>query len=228
MSPASQKSSPSGRRTALIVGAAVVVVLLALVVAIVAGSSDDDTATTTGGAGAGAPADAAGAPAAVTIQGEALPPLPDSGADPAVGQAMPTLSGTSLDGTPLTVPTTGRPTLALFVAHWCPHCQAEVPVVQDWVDEGRLPEGVDLMTVSTAVDARRGNHPPAEWLASEGWTAPVLADDAQSSGAEAAGLTAFPYFVAVDADGAVAARASGELTPTQLDQITAQLTASAS
>ena len=158
----------------------------------------------------------------------ALAPLPDAGADPAVGQAMPTLTGTSLDGTPLTVPASGRPTLVLFVAHWCPHCQAEVPVVQDWVDEGRLPEGVDLVTVSTAVDARRGNHPPAEWLASEGWTAPVLADDAQSSGAEAAGLTAFPYFVAVDADGTVAARASGELTSTQLDQITAELTASAS
>jgi thiol-disulfide isomerase/thioredoxin len=208
-----------------VVGAIVAAVLLALVAAVVAGSAGDDEATTTSDSTL---ADGVtGDPAPVTVDGDALAPLPESGDDPAIGQVMPTIAGTSFEGTPLTVPAAGRPTLLLFVAHWCPHCQAEVPVVHQWVDEGGLPDGVDLMTVSTAVDARRGNYPPAAWLADEGWTSPVLADDADGSGATAAGLTSFPYFVAVDADGTVAARASGELTSDQLDRIVADLAVSA-
>jgi hypothetical protein len=66
-----------------------------------------------------------------------------------------------------------------------------VPVVQQWVDAGGLPSSVDLVTVSTAADPRRPNHPPGEWLASEGWTAPVLVDG-DDRAATAAGLTAFP------------------------------------
>jgi hypothetical protein len=54
---------------------------------------------------------------------------------------------------------------------------------------------------------------------------PVLADDEQSSAATAYGLSAFPFFVAVDAGGKVVARHSGELTPAQLDQLAAQLAA---
>jgi len=141
---------------------------------------------------------------------------------------MPTLTGTGLDGAPVTLPTAGRPTMIMFVAHWCPHCQAEVPVVQRWVDDGGLPPGVDLVTVSTAADDRRPNYPPADWLASEGWTAPVLADDADEAAAQAAGLTAFPFFVAVDAEGEVVGRVSGELTPAQLDRVAAEISGGAS
>ena len=164
----------------------------------------------------------------VTVSGDALVPLPDAGADPAIGQPMPTLSGTGLDGTPVSFPTPGRATMIMFVAHWCPHCQAEVPVVQQWVDDGGLPADVDLVTVSTAADERRPNFPPADWLAGEGWTAPVLADDAGQTAAEAAGLTAFPFFVAVDANGDVVVRASGELAPAQLDSIAAEISGAAS
>ena len=44
---------------------------------------------------------------------------------------------------------------------------------------------------------------------------PALVDDEQSSAA-AYGLSAFPFLVAVNADGEVVARRSGELAPTQL------------
>jgi thiol-disulfide isomerase/thioredoxin len=135
---------------------------------------------------------------------------------------MPTLSGTGLDGSSVTIPTTGRPTMIMFVAHWCPHCQAEVPVVQQWVDDGKLPDGVDLVTVSTAADPRRPNYPPGEWLDGEGWTAPVLVDG-DDRAAAAAGLTAFPFFVGVDSEGNVVERASGELTPGQLSAIAGEL-----
>jgi thiol-disulfide isomerase/thioredoxin len=118
----------------------------------------------------------------------------------------------------------GRFTMVLFVAHWCPHCQREVPLVQQWVDQGGLPEGVDLVSVSTAIDPSRPNYPPDAWLAREGWTAPVLVD-ADNSAAEAAGLTAYPFFVAVRADGTVVQRTSCELTTDQLDAIAEQLSA---
>ena len=237
MTPASQKSRPRpaprssrpatrSRRSAVVIGVAAALVVLALVVALAAGSGGGDDGTATGVSDTPALADPTAA--AVSVSGTPLPALPDAGADPAVGQPMPVLSGTGLDGAPVQVPATGRPTMVLFVAHWCPHCQAEVPVVQDWVDGGGLPAGVDLVTVSTAADPRRPNFPPAEWLASEGWTAPVLADDADATAAQAAGLTAFPFFVAVDADGTVVARESGELTPAQLDQFASEIAGSAS
>lgn len=210
--------TPPNRRPLVIIAAVAAVVIAALVAALVVGGGDDgDGDTTTGGAegDAGASLD----DAAVTVTGDTLPALPEGGDDdPAVGTPMPTLAGTALDGTSLTIPTTGRPTLIVFLAHWCPHCQAEVPVVQDWVDGGGLPAGVDLVSVSTAIDPRRPNYPPGEWLEREGWTAPVLVDG-QDQAAAAAGLTAFPFFVAVDADGNVVARESGELTDSQLTEV---------
>ena len=214
-------AAPPSRRPLVVVALVAAVTVVALAVALIAGGRDDGDDTTAGdGAVTGTAAVANDTPATVT--GTALAPLPEAGDDPAVGTAMPTLSGTALDGTNLTIPATGRPTMIMFVAHWCPHCQAEVPVVQAWVDGGGLPEGVDLVTVSTAADDRRPNYPPADWLAAEGWTAPVLVDG-DNAAAGAAGLTAYPFFVAVDGDGAVVERTSGELTPAQLDAIAARL-----
>jgi cytochrome c biogenesis protein CcmG/thiol:disulfide interchange protein DsbE len=226
-----RRSQPAlgARRPWLVLGGVVAVALVALIVAVLAGSDDDNGGDDAGTTGADSGASLGGsATPAVTVTGEALPSLPDGGTDPAVGAPMPTLSGSGLDGAPVTFPAARRPTMVMFVAHWCPHCQAEVPVVQQWVDGGGLPEGVDLVTVSTAADERRPNYPPADWLASEGWTAPVLADDADQSAARAVGLTAYPFFVAVDAEGGVVARASGELTPDQLNQVAAEIAAGGS
>ena len=112
--------------------------------------------------------------------------------------------------------------MLLFLAHWCPHCQAEVPLVQDWVDGGNLPADVELISISTSIDPNRPNYPPDEWLRTEGWTAPVITDESGAV-ADAYGLSAFPYWVFVNADGTVAGRLTGELTTDQLDQIVASL-----
>jgi cytochrome c biogenesis protein CcmG/thiol:disulfide interchange protein DsbE len=206
---------PTGPRTGarltsplVVVSLVVAVIAAALTIALVVGDdgSSDDTETTASSA-------------AVTVDGTALPQLPDGGRDPAVGAPMPTLSGTGLDGRPMTIGADGRPTMIVFLAHWCPHCRAEVPVVQDWVDDGGLPDGVDLVSVATANDPRRPNHPAADWLDREGWTAPALLDDADDAAAAAAGVSAFPFWVLVDADGNVGARTAGELTPDQLTDI---------
>jgi hypothetical protein len=94
-----------------------------------------------------------------------------------------------------------------------------VPVVSKWVKNGSKPDDVDLIAISTATSSDRPNYPPSSWLEDEGWTSPVLVDNTDGSAAAAYGLPGFPYFVAVDADGNVAARMSGELTSGELSAL---------
>jgi thiol-disulfide isomerase/thioredoxin len=164
----------------------------------------------------------------VQVAGAPLPADTDAANDPAVGKAAPELRGASFDGSPVAITDDGKAKLVVFVAHWCPHCQREVPVLVRWLQDGKLPASVSLYVVSTAVDRARPNWPPSTWLGEAGLTAPVLADDAQGSAASAYGLSAFPFFTAVNTDGKVVARDSGELTPAQLDQLAANLAAAGS
>ncbi|MGH9117327.1 MAG: TlpA family protein disulfide reductase [Acidimicrobiales bacterium] len=187
------------------------VVALGVAVVVFVALSGDDVDTAGGG---GTPVEESAGPVEVT--GEALPQFESTEDDAALGLAFPTLTGTGLDGEPLTIARGEQPTLVLFVAHWCSHCQREVPVVQEWVDAGNLPDDVELVTVSTSIDPSRPNHPSSAWLAANGWTAPTLVDP-DNSAATAAGLSAYPFFVALDANGRVVARTSGELTTDQLD-----------
>ena len=183
------------------IGTAAVVLILA-VAAIASGGGSDGEET----------AEGVEQTRPVTISGTPLPELPQSGADPAVGQAIPEATGQSFDGSPVTIRNDGRAKLIVFVAHWCPHCQKEIPLLADWLKSNALPSGVDLYTVSTGVDSRRPNYGPAKWLEREGWKAPTLADSEDGKAAEAYGLSAFPYFVAVDGAGKVVARTTGEIT----------------
>jgi thiol-disulfide isomerase/thioredoxin len=125
----------------------------------------------------------------------------------------------SFDGTPVEIAPDGTAKLVVFLAHWCPHCQAEVPRLVDWMAGGGVPEGVEVVAVATATSPSRDNYPPSAWLEREGWPSPVLVDSATYDAATAYGLPSFPYFVALDADGNVTARASGELTTAQLDAL---------
>ena len=86
-------------------------------------------------------------------------------------------------------------------------------MLASWLEDAKLPPSVSLSVVSTAASPERPNWPPSAWLRDAGLNVPVLADDEQSSAAPAYGLSAFPFFVAVDADGKVVARHSSELTP---------------
>ena len=148
----------------------------------------------------------------VTVTGTPLPKLPASGDDQAVGKTIPEVKGQSFDGTPIDIRSDGRPKLILFVAHWCPHCQREVPLLTDYLKSHPLPKGVDLYTVATATNSQRPNYPPSAWLDKVGWKAPTMADSDDAKAADAFGLSAFPYFVAVDGSGKVVARTTGEIT----------------
>jgi thiol-disulfide isomerase/thioredoxin len=157
----------------------------------------------------------------VTVKGEALPVLPDgapAASDPARGRPMPEIRGASFTGEPVAITGDGHPKVILFLAHWCPHCQNEVPRLTAWLKGGGLPQGVEFYAVSTAAEAKRPNYPPSRWLQQEGWPAPVIADDQRDAVAGAAGLSAFPFFVFVGADGKVAGRHAGELSIEELKE----------
>lgn len=132
------------------------------------------------------------------------------------GQPAPTLTGVDPMGDPVTIdPGVDGPMVVAFVAHWCPHCQAEVPRLVDVAGAEGESEGVELAAVATGSDPGRPNFPPGEWLESEGWPGPVLVDSEAEPGqlptaAAAYGESGFPFMVAIDADGDVVARASGE------------------
>lgn len=157
----------------------------------------------------------------VTLTGSALAPAAASGSDPAIGATIPEVEGTDFAGTPVAIRRDGTPKVIIFMAHWCPHCQAEVPVIADWLERNGRPEGVELVSVSTSTDRNKPNYPPSRWLEREGWDVPVIADNSESATARAYGLFAYPFFVAVDGDGQVVARASGELDVNALESLVA-------
>ena len=109
--------------------------------------------------------------------------------------------------------------IVLGLAHWCGHCQAEVPRLQEWFDDNGMPDDVDVVALATGSSSSQPNFPPGEWLVREGWSVPTLVDDEASTGGTAYGVQGFPAFVVVDADGDVVQRASGELTVEQWEQL---------
>ncbi|MBX3284447.1 MAG: TlpA family protein disulfide reductase [Actinobacteria bacterium] len=160
--------------------------------------------------------------APVKVSGETLPDLPDApgAADPAVGATIPTVTGQGFDGQAVSIdPTDGKPKLIVFAAHWCPHCQRELPIIADHLVRSPLPDDVELVAVSTSVAEERGNYPPSSWLQEINWKAPVMVDSDASEAARAFALPGFPYFVAVDADGKVVARTSGEIPTEEFDAL---------
>jgi len=150
------------------------------------------------------------------ITGAPLPAFENPNGDAAVGMPAPQVEGAGFDGAPASVRADGRPKVVVFVAHWCPHCQAEVPLIQAWVTAGGVPGGVDVVSVVTGSDPARPNYPPDAWLAREGWTLPVIVDPTNSV-ASAFGLPAYPYWVFIGPDGNVRARATGELPMADLE-----------
>ena len=207
----STPDSSGGSRTGLyVIGAVVALVVVAGIVALVMTSeSGDDNAA----------ADAVQEQGSVVVSGEPLPEYPadgglfaDPATDPAVGMTPPTLTGQDFQGQDVTIePGGGTPMVVVFAAHWCPHCQKEIPLIQDWIDEGKLPDDVQVNLISTNVQADQNNYPPSDWLSSVGWSEQILLDNPDQSAAQAYGLTGYPYMVFVDADGKVVQRASGEL-----------------
>ena len=149
----------------------------------------------------------------VSVEGAPLPPFDGQEPDPAMETVAPAFAATTFDGVEVSVlPGDGTAKVIGFFAHWCSHCQRELPRMAGWLAANQLPAGVEVIAVSTAVDSSRGNYPPSAWFEEEQWPAVAVRDSAENEIGDAYGLQGFPYMVAVDADGRIVARVSGELT----------------
>jgi thiol-disulfide isomerase/thioredoxin len=153
----------------------------------------------------------------VKVAGKALPTFSDPTGDPAVGKEIPFVTGHDFEGNKMSLSCPGQPSMIMFVAHWCPHCQREVPALTKYWKENGLPKGVKLVSVATGSGSDQPNWPPQDWLKEKDWPVPVMADSTSFEAASAFGLSGYPYFVMVDKDGKVAARFSGEVDPAELD-----------
>jgi len=162
----------------------------------------------------------------VTVVGDVLSPYdvaesPDS----SIGLAAPLISGLDFQGDAIEVdPAANGPYMIVFLAHWCPHCNAEVPRLLDWKGSGAVPTELNVIGVATAASSSSPNYPPSEWFSNKGWSWPVIVDESLGDGkggvaAVAFGATGWPYFVIVGADGMVKARMSGELSVADLQVI---------
>ncbi len=154
------------------------------------------------------------------VSGEALPAMAPGAAivdaDPANGLVAPELTGQDFDDGTVEINHDGTPKAIVFLAHWCQHCQAEVPRVQEWLDATGGVEGVDVYSVTTSASSGQPNWPPSSWLDREGWTSPNLRDDQNSSALRAYGGSSFPYWVFLNGDGTVALRVAGQ---TEIDTL---------
>ena len=198
--PPARKPSPgASAATWIVVGVVAALAIVAAVVAVLVtrDSSSDDPSTA--GLEQTQP---------VTVTGAALAAYTEDGTDAAVGTAAPTVAGLSFDGTPVTIGgSRSTATLVVFAAHWCPHCQREIPELAQWDP----PSGVSVVAVATQTSKDAGNYPPSAWLEKADWPFPVLADSPTYETAAAYGMSSWPAFVLLDRNGDVAWRGTGEI-----------------
>ena len=204
----------------MIIGGVIAAIVIAFVIAIVAGGSNDSGSSDTTKAPSSDGSVSAGENQPVQVVGEGLEALPESSDDSTIGLTAPTLNGYAFDGSNLSVtPGDGKPYMLVFLAHWCPHCNREIPRLIEWQASGAIPADLQIIGVSTAVASDRPNYPPSQWLVAKGWPWPVMVDSEAMDAAEAYGVSGYPFFALVGADGKVKVRGSGELEIDQLNQI---------
>jgi cytochrome c biogenesis protein CcmG, thiol:disulfide interchange protein DsbE len=203
------KQAPQLNRSRILFGGALAFILAAGLTAMLMSRGGTSTATET---------------ATIAVSGSPLPAAPEDPAvaDPAVGAHMPVLTGSTPRGKAITIPTAQRRTLVVVVAHWCPHCQREVPRIVEWYKSGNVPADLDVVFLSTSVQNNAPNYPPSAWLAKAEVPYPIIVDDANGTGHQALGGMGFPNLHLVGADGTVIARTSGELELPALAAFAAQ------
>lgn len=181
------------------------------------------TAATSTTGGTSTTADAGAAYGVVTVSGEPLPRFDNASTDTAIGLTIPEISGEDFAGHPYTISPNGTAKLIVALAHWCPYCQQELPVLTGWHASADLPAGVEVFLLTVFTTPERGNYPPGPWIAASGWSGPVLVDDQAGSIAYALGIASVPYNLFVAPDGTVVGRATGGRTAAQLDADIRQL-----
>lgn len=174
---------------------------------------------------AAAGAAASAAPSLESLPPGALPPFdPNQPNDAALGMQLGTVTGTEYyAATPATIdPADDTHRVWLVWAHWCPHCQDELPEVSAWYEENaeNYPN-VELVTVTTAIDPSRGN-PLEPYLDESEFPFPVIVDE-ELTIASQLGSSAFPFWMVTDGSGTVLVRIPGAVGIGTVEQIFSQL-----
>lgn len=164
--------------------------------------------------------------APVSIEGEALPqpgqPAQDATAqslfesDTAVGKIVPTIKGKGFDGQEHVIGKgAGKPQAIAVVAHWCHFCQEEVKAAKTWMTDGTVPDGIELIALTTQNSPQRPNWPADKWFEKEQWPGLSVYDapleDGKSPGGDTLGVVSFPTWIFTDGDGKVVGRVSGAI-----------------
>lgn len=160
----------------------------------------------------------------VTIKGGSLPEYNRNIEDAAVGAFAPVPTGVDLNSEPITITTRigleeKKASIIVFLAHWCSHCQREVPMIQKFINTNGYPNNINLFGVATHIDKNRNNYPPDSWLEREQFNIPTIFDDENNSIADSFGLSAFPFWVFLNPDGTVYMRHAGSLSEDQFFQV---------
>ena len=201
-------------RTILYVVLVVVGIAGAVALGTSGGSSDTTTDTVVTVPGGVQPAEYQ----KVSSTGGMLAPLPESGADTETGKSVAVLKGYDLQGRPISIDPAGegKATMVVFLAHWCPHCNREIPVLNKWRESGEVPTGLRVVGITTGSKADQANWPPSKWLTAMKWPFEVMADSEAQEAARAYGVGGYPFMAFVGANGKITARTSGEVPVEQL------------
>ncbi|MGI8855492.1 MAG: TlpA family protein disulfide reductase [Thermomicrobiales bacterium] len=142
------------------------------------------------------------------------PPTPL--AAPAVGAAAPDFSAKASDGSTITkADIAGKPTLMVFFASWCPHCQAEAPKLKALAEANP-----DLKLVFLGVGDR--DTQKDIWAFQSNFSLPVPTYDDGGNAASVYGVTSYPTLVSVDKNGMISDRDTGEVTQDRLNSLVAK------
>ena len=204
---ATATSSGSNRLVLILVGVAVLAFVGVVAVLSAAEVSDIPSVDEVAG-----PVSVEGAPVSVAY--------PESGPDPAVGLPSPVITVLDYDDQEVVIGAPGNPQVLVFLAHWCPVCDRELPTLRDIVSADGVPDGVELVLVTTGLDPGRPNWPPKRWLGDAGLASvTTVRDDVGDPLMRAFGLRAYPAWTVIDSEGNIAARRQGLLTAVAVAQL---------
>ena len=163
----------------------------------------------------------------ITVNSGTDLPLFDStvATDPAVGQTIAGFEAQTITGGTFNSIEPGVARIYSMLAHWCPFCNDELPVISEWLTETDLGDDVEFVAGAVSVNPSRDNYPPADWLGDAGFSGTIIVDNPQAKLMDIMGTRSFPFLVAVDANGRVVERVSGVSTKAKLDSLLAAIRA---
>lgn len=132
-------------------------------------------------------------------------------ASPVAGATAPDFKVMAKDGSTLTkADLAGKPTLMVFFASWCPHCQVEAPRIKDIAAKNP-----DVQVVFIGVSDRETTDDIYNFQQKFDLPMPMYADGGKA--ASAYGVSSYPTLMAVDKSGVIKSVVTGEQTPEALN-----------